>query len=93
MSPIESRLKEAIESERYTDISALLDQYAACVSEIYRSGQGGPAEEQKVKELMSWAHGALTAGRAHAVGQFQRLSDPRPYASPNPDRNTWQLML
>jgi len=93
MSLIESRLKEAIESERYADVSDLLKQYSACVAEMYESGHGGTAEEQKVKALMSWAHDALTAGRAHAVGQFQRLSEPRPYTSSNPDRKTWQIML
>jgi hypothetical protein len=49
--------------------------------------------EKQVNDLMEWIHRSLAASRAHAVDQFQLLSDSRNYSSPAPDRKTWQVML
>ena len=90
---VESRLKEAIESERYDAALSLLTEYSACVAGVYESGDGGAATELKVKELMSWAYRAILTARADAAGEFQLISDSRAYTAPDSDRKTWQVML
>src|SRR5258706_16475173 len=85
------QLREAIESERYEEALPLLAQYSACVADLYRSGDSQSAPEQQVRELMQWAHRALTTARAHASDQFQLLSDSRVYSASDPDRKTFQM--
>src|SRR2546421_12526347 len=87
---VATRLRDAIESERYQDILPLVTEYSACVAALCESGVGAPQEQ--VMELIEWAQRTLSVARAHASDQFQLLSDSRVYTASSPDRKTWQMM-
>ena len=82
---IEFKLIAAVESERFEELPALLAEFSAHVASM-----DVPPEKQ-VNDLMEWIHRSLATKRAHALDQFQLLSDSRPYSSPERDRKTWQV--
>ena len=90
---IATRLKEAIDSERYKEALPLLAEYSACVARMYESKSGEAPPQKQVMELMQWAQRTLSAARAHASDQFQLLSNSRVYTASEPDLKTWQMML
>ena len=90
---IVSRLKCAIESERYDEARSVLAEYHSCVTGLCKKGDGAPSEEE-VMGLINWACRALMVARAHTIDQYQFLSDSRVYASfCDPDRKTCRLTL
>jgi hypothetical protein len=84
---IEFKLIAAVESERFEDLPALLAEYSAHVANM-----DVPPQKQ-INDLMEWLHRTVSASRAHALDQFQILSDSRSYSSSDPDRKTWQVTL